>query len=111
MSFGSASPMLGQGASDALQQAMQRRQTGQAGVTAQQTPASAGFNPQTQIPQPPTGGVPGMSSGGAPSMNPIGQSPQLSQPPQNPLPQSGGLPPGDPDATVIIKTLAKRLTG
>jgi hypothetical protein len=97
MSFGSGSDLLGQGAASALNEAMARRQTGQMGVTAQQTPGSPGATPGMQPPMPPTGAAPTdpMAAGGAPGA---------------PLPGAGGgAQPDSLEATLILKALDSRL--
>jgi len=54
--LGSGNQLLGGDANAALQEAMQRRQTGQAGATSQVTQGAATFDPATQ--GAPVGGAP-----------------------------------------------------
>lgn len=76
-SLGTGSTLLG-GGTQALQEAMARRQTGQAGATAQQTPASPGFQ---QMPQSPTSQAPQPQMGGQPmSQDPTQQAQQPATP-------------------------------
>ena len=100
MQFGSGSSLLGAGVSPELNAAMQARQTGQAGITAQQSPSSAGFDPSQSMASP-TGGMPQSNIGGAP----MGQDPNA-QVSQNSSPQ---MPQSTSEAQLIIKTLASRL--
>lgn len=82
-SLGSGAALLG--GTDPLQEAMSRRQTDQAGITQQVTPASANFQPQ---PTTPTQASPQQS---------MGQAPQP------------GLPTGPMEAEIILKALDGRL--
>lgn len=93
LNFGSGSALLGQGSGDAISEAMARRNMGQAGVTAQQTPASAGFDPSIQVPPAP--------------QSPAPMAPAA--PVSTPAPATGGLPSESMEATTIIKALTERL--
>lgn len=97
LQFGSGTPQLG-GADPvaAINEAIQRRQTGQAGVTDQSSMS------QTPMPQSPTGATP------MPTPQP-GQAPQSPQPAPmgaQPLP---GESPVTVDRKLILKTLANQL--
>jgi len=90
MQFGSGSPLLG--GTQSIEQQLLARQTGQVGATSQQTPASAGYDPNAQAPAPLQGQAPGMQP------DPNAGQPQTPQ---------ASMPTNEPE--LIIKALASRL--
>lgn len=94
-SLGTGSTLL-DGGSQALQEAIARRQTGQVGATGAVSPASPTFNPNAQIPQ---------VQGQAPQPQ-MGGQPQQTQPIQ---PASPELPFSPSEIKMIVGALANRL--
>jgi hypothetical protein len=96
MQFGSGSALLGQGASQALNEAIARRNQGQAGTTAQVTPNAATSVNQVPSPTPLTGSP-------APTPTAMAATPQAG------IGGSAGLPVENSEAQLILKALSGRL--
>lgn len=108
-SFGIGGQMLGANANQLL---------GMPNAIQQQSPSSAGFTPGL-MPPPPGQAPQGPQMAQPPQMQPIAGAPPT--PPQmpmqggipQPMPQQGqgvvGIPPGNPEALSIIKSLTSRL--
>jgi len=103
--FGQGAALLGQGSTDAIQQAMARRQTGQAGVTSQASPMSAGGG--QPMPQAPTGqspmGMPAPQGGSAP-MPPQGATAAPTAPQPQALPDIHAM-----ENQIILKALVQKM--
>lgn len=85
-----------------LQEAMMRRQQGMGGAaSAQQSPGSAGFDPNMQAPQPPQGSAPMPTINMAP---PPGTSMEGSGLPQPPMSRE------NPDTKIILGAMKERLS-
>lgn len=98
VSFGSGGPLLGAPASSVM---------GMPGGLQQQTPSSPSFEPGL-LPPPPGQAPQAPTMAQVPGSTP---TPPQMPPPMQTAPQQGvvGIPPGNPEAIMIIKTLSSRL--
>lgn len=94
MDFGSASPQVG--GTDALNQAVARRQTGEAGATSQVTPAAPTYDPATQTPP-----MPMSSGGGMPTASAATAG--------APAPATPAMPVDPAELKMIVGSLSNRL--